>query len=850
MTSTYKNLFRIILAAFSLFAFPIEYAHLLAAINAPVAIASEKTSAPSSASSSGSNASALGVISGRLIDDVTGEPLMFASIALHSAKDSLIVGGTITDDKGSFKLEQVPFGEYYLGINYVGYPRKEVEEIIVHPRLRTFDAGLISLAPAVSVLSEVTVQANRELMEVGLDRRVFNVDRELTATGGTALDLMQNIPSVAVDFDGNLSMRGSSNVTVLIDGRPSGLTGLSGSDALNQLPANMIERIEVITNPSARYSPDGTSGIINIVLKKERKPGYNGVLSLNASAGNRYNASANLNYRINRINIFANYSGRLSDMDGYGNSFRTSFLSETSYLDQQIDFTNKMNSQNFTIGADFQPNKFNTFTLSVIYNSWERSGENDMEYASLNSAMLPTGFFLRESNDRMNNNGLNYSLNYRRTFDQRNRELNADLVFSGRGMSRTEENLQRFMAADKSMTDRPDLLENTLMDGNNWMVSFQTDYVHPLGKDKKLEFGARAYIREMDSDFTFLRYNQGAGSWVNEPGLSNRFVFGEQVYSAYGTFGTTIGAYSFQAGLRAEQSYVEADQRTTGEVFNNSWFHLFPSAHLRRSFEKNQSAQLSYSRRINRPNNRVLNPFVSYSDPFDLQFGNPRLAPELINSIELGYTRFWKNTTVNPSLFYRYTDGMITRFRTMDENGIAYTTYENLNRGTSYGAEMVMSQQIFRWYRANATLSYFRQIVEGSGAMMEMRNDSYSWSFRMVNNLTFDKGWSAQINGFYRSPVVMLQGEMKEMYGADVAVRKNVLNNRGTITLRLSDIFNTQRFAMYNFGDNFTINTERFRDSRMLFVGFSYRINEMERRPQNRRQQQGGDDSMMDFDMF
>lgn len=806
----------------------------------------------SDGASSAASFPAIGKISGKLIDETSEEPLLFASVVVHRERDSLMVTGGITDETGRFFIDQVPLGRYYITVNYVGYPRKEVNGVTITPREPEHDFGVIRVQPAAATLSEVTIEASRELMEVGLDRRVYNVGQELTATGGTAIEVMQNIPSVAVDFDGNVSMRGSSNVTILIDGRPSTLTGMSGSDALQQIPSNMIERVEVITNPSARFTPDGTSGIINIVLKKERKPGYNGVVSITGSTNNSYNGSLNLNYKVNRVNFFANYSGRLSNSDGYGSSFRTSFLSETNYLDQQMDFENTMNSQNASIGVDFDIDRYNTMTVSAMYNKWGRDGLNVTDFSSLNDLMSLTNYFNRVSDSEMEFSGMNYTLNYRRTFPQRVRELNADITFSNPGITRNEDNIQQFFNPDKTPNGLPDLMENTRLAGNNYMFSAQLDYVHPLGDDSKLEFGGRASIREMDADFNFFGFDHGVSNWINNAGLSNRFVFNEQVFAAYTTYSTMLGAYSLQAGLRLEQAYIEADQRTTSEVYNNDFLSLFPTLHVRRSFENNQSAQVSYSRRVNRPNNRVLNPFVSYSNPYDLSFGNPRLNPEFINSLELGYTRFWQNTTLNPSLFYRYTEGMITRFRTMDENGIAYTTFENLNTGTSYGAELVATQQLFPWYRVNGTFSYFRQIVEGSGPMMEMRNDSYSWSARLVNNLSFPKGWSAQVNAFYRSPVVLFQGEMREMFGADAAVRKNVLGNKGTVTLRVSDIFNTMRFGMYNYGDNFTIDMERVRNSRMIYLGFSYRINEVDRRSQQRNRRSSGMDGggMMDFDDF
>ncbi|MFO8067793.1 MAG: outer membrane beta-barrel family protein, partial [Bacteroidales bacterium] len=277
----------------------------------------------------------------------------------------------------------------------------------------------------------------------------------------------------------------------------------------------------------------------------------------------------------------------------------------------------------------------------------------------------------------------------------------------------------------------------------------------------------------------------------------------------------------------------------------------FPSLHIRRNFENNHSLQISYSKRINRPHNRNINPFVRYNSEYDISYGNPNLDPEYIHSFELGYTKYWETTTLNPSIFYRNTQGMITRFRTLNENGVTETTYENLNQGMAYGVELVASQTIAKWWKVNGTVSYFRRIVEGAGAQMDIENDSYSYSARLVNNFNLPKGWNIQLNGYYRSPIIMLQGEMKEMYSADIGVRKNLLNNKATITLRVSDIFDTQKFEMYNYGDNFTMEFDRKRNSRMVYLGFSYRINEYDRRRDQRRDSEirdnGGD---IDIDEF
>ncbi len=802
-------------------------------------------------------AQAAGIVSGKLLDEHENEPLMFASVVLYSVADSSMVSGSISDENGFFEIREVPFGTYYIVINYVGYPRQTFNDIRITPRETHYHMGEIRIAPDATVLSEVTVEAARQLMEVGLDRRVFNVAQELTSVGGSALELMENIPSIAVDFDGNVSLRGSTNVTVLIDGRPSTLTGLTVSEALEQIPAESIERVEVVTNPSARFDPSGTSGIINVVLKQERRPGYNGMVSLNAGSAGRFSGSVNLNYQFGNWNFFTNYSARLTDMESFGNSQRETFVGDFSnFMDQDITGNNGMTSHNIQAGFDYQFNPRNTLTFSSRYSNWNRTMDNLTQYMLYQDLTDPSSLFLMDNDTDMLHNSFNHRLNFRRTFAQEHRELTADMSFSTRNMDRNQHFAQQFYENDWSSPLDQQVLERSQMDGQNWSLSTQLDYVHPLSDQSKFEAGYRIQVREMDSYFLFENFISETDAWENNVNRSNHFIYNEQIFAAYGMYATMLGRYSVQAGLRAEQTFVDGDQRTTGVTFDNNYFSLFPTAHIRRSFENNQSAQISYSRRINRPRNRNINPFMRYSSEYEVSMGNPQLEAEFINSLELSYTRFWPTTTINPSIFYRHTDGMITRYRSvrddlpgMEGRDVTVTNFENLNRGVSYGTEFVLSQRFSNRWNVNATLSYFRSIIEGRGAQMDAENDSYSWSGRLMSNTNLGNGWSFQVNGFYRSPIIMLQGEMDAMYAVNAAVRKNVLGNTGTITLNFSDIFNTMRFSMHNYGDNFTMDMERWRTSRQITIGFSLRINEYDRRrDRNGRSDDNGNG--MDFDDF
>jgi hypothetical protein len=560
---------------------------------------------------------------------------------------------------------------------------------------------------------------------------------------------------------------------------------------------------------------------------------------------------------VNNWNFFTNFSGRLSDTESFGNSQRQTWFGDmTNYMDQEIIKGNYgMNSNNVQLGLDYNFNAKNILTISSRYSSWSRDMDNITNYdlyALTDPGNIIQGQLFQMDNETgMLHNSFSHQLNFRRTYDQPNRELNLDIGYSTRNMDRTEFFNQAFFNDNFNDPNGILIRERSQMDGDNWSFSTQLDYVHPLSEGSKIETGFRTQVRQMDSDFNFENETD-PNQWINNPNRSNHFVYDEQIFAAYGMYAAVLGKYSIQAGLRAEQTFTLADQRSdVTEPFDNQYLSLFPTAHLRRNLENNQAIQLSYSRRINRPHNRTINPFMRYNSEFDVSFGNPNLNPEFINSYEIGYNRFWKTTTLNPSIFYRYTNGMISRYRYVENiegKDVTVYTFENLSRGISYGAELILTQRITSWWNINGTFSYFRSIIDG--AQMDQEADSYSWSGRFVSNINLGKGWNAQVNGFYRSPVIMLQGEMDAMYSASAGVRKNIWNNTGTISLNVSDIFNTMRFSMTNYGDNFNMNMERWRISRVVSLGFTYRINEFDRRNQRRSQRGDTNGDSMDFDDF
>lgn len=780
----------------------------------------------------------IGVVSGKIIDSQNTQPLEYANVALFRMKDSSLVDGGITDDKGQFMIEKLPFGKFFVKIQFIGYPTKVIDSVFIRPDKPQIDLGTVKIQLSNAALSGVEIKGTKAGLEYNLDKKVINVDQTITSAGATAIDLMQTIPAINVDIDGNISLRGSTNVTILIDGRPSNLV------SLDQLPASMIERVELITNPSARYDPDGTTGILNIVLKKQKKPGYNGMIMLNAGTGNKYNASANLNFRYHKFNFFTTYDYRRFAMTGEGKTSRTTTINnQATYFDQLSESKRNGNFHNFKLGADYFINPRNTLSVSGMLNFRKNKGEDISQNLTRNSGLDTTSLFYNSPIDNSNNSGFEGNLNYKRSFANKIQELTVDAYFSGSNGDSDNDLLIHRLIPDFVF---PDSLQNTLTATKRNTSTAQIDYVHPLGTGR-LETGYKLSWNKTDSDYKLFAFNQDVEEFQINSNISNQFIYDLVLNSAYGIYSNMINEkLTYQLGARVEHAIANANQVTQDTTVNNKYLNVFPSVHVKYELNTNQLFQLSYSRRVNRPGSQVLNPFVNYSDPLNLSYGNPYLEPEFSNSLELGSTSQIKKTTINSSLFYRNTENVIARIMTVDTTGISRSTYRNQDKSYSYGLELIVTQQFLRWWRVNGNFSYFRSRFEGQDISAETR-ETDSWTFKFNSMMQIPKICDVQVSFNYNSPVVFTpsigghrgqvggsQGRMDEMYSADIGLKKDVLDGNGTITVRLSDVFKTQKYNMTSYGTNFISFSERSRDSRTLFIGFSYRFNDYKK--QQRRE--------------
>ncbi len=791
-----------------------------------------------------------GTVTGSLVEQSNGQPVPFANVVLLRAQDSTFISGAQTTETGTFAIENVAFGAYTLRATILGY-RPVRRPVTLSAGSPTVALGPVRLGSTTTRLKEVVVQGERAILTDNLDKKVIDVSKDLTTTGGSAVDVLQNVPSVTVDQSGSVSLRGSGNVTIFVDGKPTGAAGGGRSAVLDQIPASSIQSIEVVTNPSSRYDAEGTAGVINIILKKERKDGVNGLATVNAGTKDKYNTSLSLNARKGKFNMFGSYDFRRDRRTGFGSSFQTStFLDNnnqqrTRLLDQNEISLDYRTSHAGRFGVDYAITDYQTLTLSVQprFNRGQEAENQATRQSAPGNEQLPVGSsFNLNANENGSNRSTDYAIDYRRTWDkQARRELTANVVYTP---IRSENEI---ISNRISYDDAPFVQQRQRFDNAIDQASAQIDYVHPFGEKGRLEGGFKSVLRQFDADYQFF------DALALNDLLSNRFRYEEYIQAGYATYANATGKWSYQAGLRLEQTNTEGRQFATTQdtTFTRNYLNLFPSAVLAYDLTKDQRVQVSYSRRLNRPGVNQLNPFIDRSEPLDTRSGNPGLRPEYINSLELGFQKFFgQSSSFTTTAFYRQTNNSVQRFRQLGFNEqlqapSTNTTLLNLARGTAYGLELVGSGSITSFWKVNANLSGFRNIIEGSAPGTDIDNRNFTYTGRLNNNFTVTKKLDIQFSANYRSAAVTAQGRRGEFFFTEFAAKQNVLKDKGSITLRVSDVFNTLRFNFDSFGPGFESVSRNKRETRVAFLGFTYRFGgaqQPERRRRGDQPQQGPED--------
>lgn len=776
-----------------------------------------------------------GEISGVLIDAKSGKPVEYGNFVIYRKKDNALVNGTVSDVTGAFKLTAVPYGFYTAEITFIGYDKVTVDSIMVTPKTISVNLGTIKINPAGLTTDEVLVTGEKDGIINNLDKIVINVDKNIASAGGNAADVLRNVPAVTVDIDGNLTLRGNGNVKILIDGRPANTGGQSIGDILASIPAGSIESIELVTNPSAKYDAEGTAGIVNIKLKKKSNLGINGMISSTVGTNDKYNSSVNLNYKLEHINFFGNFDFRINNFVNDGSSTRfASYPGFTNSLEQSSSGNFTMNMNNYNLGFDYFVDDFNTLTLQGNY----RKFSFDNAFKSLNTSISsnsPTEVYQRYSEGERSFQNQNYSLNYKRSFLDKNTELTADVTYS-----RNDVTLGSFANIDKFNNSAIDRTKNDSKNKFEFLVG-SVNFTLPLFDNTgKMETGIKSTIRDLNSEVDYFTGDPGTNNWIYNSNLSNIFKMKEQIHAAFLIYTGSFGDFKYQAGIRAENTTTEGNTDKTNVNVNKNYTDFFPSVYLTWAPAMAQEIKANYSRRVDRPNPRQINPFIDNTDSLNISYGNPNLDPQFTDSYELGYSLFMGKLNFMTSLFYRQTNGAINYFTRLGNNGTTESTWDNIATQKSTGFEVSAGGEILPGFRLNPSFSYFRTQVNGQSGITTIASDDYSWNAKIISSLNLFEGASMQLFFNYNAPNVSGQGRTDEMYFMDLAYKQDFFDGNLSLSIRVSDLFNTMKWNMTTTGTNFDLSNYRKNDSRNVYVGLTYIFNSFKK--QQRKPSEGGMD--------
>lgn len=756
------------------------------------------------------------------------KPAEYVTIALLRANDSVSVKGLTTDQTGTFEFMQVKEGQYILSINSFDYKPFFTKPFEVKSGETIKQLGDITLAASTKTLKEVTVVGNKPLIEQKLDKTVLNVESSIVSSGSTAIEVLQKAPGITVDNDGNISLKGKSGVTVLIDGKPTYMSNSEVADMLKNMSSSSISQVEIMTNPPAKYDAAGNAGVINIKLKKGSNVGFNG--SINGSFGqgiySKGNGGINLNYRQKSYNVFGNYNYSQRKNLQELNLNRSFFAPGTGDLShsmlQNAEMQMPSHNNRFKAGIDLFLNSKNTlgFMVNGSIGTWE--SQNPTYSQKVNPSNQTEGSSYSQNRIMEDWNNFTYNANYKLTIDTSGRELTADVDYARNNYGSNQlYNTTFYNAQGQPDSGNPQLIQKGVIPSTADIVTAKVDYTHPFGKKLKMDAGAKTSWVKTDNAIDY--YNQiNVDQWAHNDSSSNHFRYTENINAAYVNFTKEYKKFSFQVGLRGEQTRTEGDQRTIDSVVKRNYFQLFPTAYVKYEINKNNTVQLSYSRRVNRPDYENLNPFRNEIDPYTYQIGNPYLQPQISNAVEFSHVLKGKyTTTVN----YNRTSDVMTMVTApgVRPNSV-YVTNKNLSTQDNYGISFSAPITFAKWWNANAYASVFHNGFKGKYLNDDVNRQQTTFSFNAQNTITFGDGFTGEISGFYNSKMIDGILDIYPMWAVSAGIQKSILDKKGTIKLNVNDIFNKQRFRGTIQYSGMDIQVKNRWDSRVATLSFTYRF--------------------------
>lgn len=776
---------------------------------------------------------ASGLVKGKVIDSKSKEALEFVNVSIKKKGSDQIVKGATTDLDGNFIIGNLAPGTYVVNVSYIGYTPYE-KEFTINPNQKSVSLRMIPLAEDSQMLGEVQVVGQKPQMRFDIDKKVFNVDQNIASSGGSASDVLSNIPSVDVDNEGEVSLRGNSSVTIWINGKASGLSADNRAEILEQMPAESIENIEVITNPSAKYSPEGTAGIINIVLKEDRKAGYYGSAQAGADTDGGYNASANINYSSGKVEAYANLGYRERRMKGGGYTDRLNIgETDTTFLNQTSSSKNNGGNVFARMGVTWNVTSKDHLSLGGFGMFGSRSGKNGIDYLSNTPGSFLSSRRTSDSDNDMN--GGNIELGYKHDFSKKS---NLDLTASWNSWGMDNHTVyDQFSEYGEGVETTSYQRQLNNIRNHNW--EFQADYVNSFDDRNKLEAGYKGTLSRQNSPVE--TYSGPTESTAEaEQSLFNRFLYNQDIHALYATYSTKFGPLGLQAGLRGEYSKVDTKSLAYGQTesdvspYKHDYFSLFPSVFLSYALPKDNEIQLNYTRRISRPWGGQLNSFMNITDSTNISFGNPRLSPQYSNAFELNYIKNWGEHLLSLSGYYRNTNDVIQRIRFL-EGDIMKSTYENVAKSQSAGVEIVGKDKLFRILDLTTTVNLFYSKLDGftyqpSGAVEPVvgkAEENFSWNARMIANLMLPYSISLQVTGNYNAKQVVAQGYRKPNYSLDAGLRKSFLDKKLSLSINARDLLDSRKRHTITSGAGFEQDDMNWRGGRRFGFTLTYSFGNM-----------------------
>ena len=778
-------------------------------------------------------------ITGTIIDGTSNEAISYASIAIYNSTDSTLLTGTLSKADGSFTLDKLPFGKFYIVVTFVGYKKHKVYDILLSPTKKTVSLGQIKVNVKTEALKEVEVVGNAPFVTYMIDKKVINVAQNITASGGTVAEALMNAPSIQADVEGNITLRGSSNFLVLIDGRPS---PVAGSEGLQQIPANLVQNVELITNPSAKYEAEGSAGIINVIMKKQKLQGTSGMLNITAGTGNKFSSNVNLGYKVSKWSF--SLGGDLTDNQSIfkNNSGVTDTLSPQTLKKQLIVGSGNLHRMGKGIrgGIDYAINNKNALTLtgSIGERDFIRSTSSDYHdtYSSILNPTITDVYYTNTNHPDAERDYKSLNLDYERKFEKKGEQLSAALYFTG-GPSNSVSTLQVDTTNVDWEKSGGSLTQLSEQNSNQTDLRTKIDYELPFGKKGKFGAGYQGKYTTNNGDNHLLNYIGNA--WVEDSSQRDKVAFKDQIQAVYATFLNSMPLFDYQLGLRSEYENRNLNQETQNKINKVNRIDLFPTIHLTKQLPWKLQLLTSYTRRINRPQQSSLNPFILRLNPQTIRQGNPALLPDFANSFELNLEKKLTETSfVSIEGFLKKTTGLIQQISLFDPTTqITTNTYENIDHDRSMGVECMANLEIFKWFNLNSSFNVFNYHMFGT-PIPSVANSTNTWNLHINPTFHLGKSTTFQATYIYNAPTITAQGTRSGFYTSTMALKQIMLKKKASLTLQARNMFGRTIY------DTTTQSAHQFkyssleRESHVLMLTFSYRINNYKAKQNNRKGQE------------